>query len=436
MVSTPTGCRSLADVRTGCIALKVPGPRRARSGPAPRFARGPATRPPAPGSSPSSGRGDSPISGRSSRTASASPGSPPSRQSWPPRRPSRRLAPCSRSTARSSRCRAGAAPTAARRRRRSWSTSWPRSASSCPRPGSPVVVDPGTPEVDSNAVVVQGTFLVGRTPGRGRLADRRALPARPVRAGPGPVTAAPPRSGRRPRPRPLPQDRRGPAVPRGSAAVGGAARPRPRGHAQRRADGLDGRLVPPPAAVGRRGPGRPPDRRRRVRVRRLQHRRPVDVLRLRARAGRAGRRRADGARQPVPAPRRGRDRRVGAARRPLRPAEVAVHELRDPRQHRGDPRRAGGDRTRAGAAVRRQVPRPLRRDAGRARRRRPARHRGARRAREHRRGHGRRPVQRPGGAGPSPRATRRRDRPDRARDHEQRRPGPARRRASTPSCVA
>ena len=31
--------------------------------------------------------------------------------------------------------------------------------------GRTVVVDPGTPEVDSNAVVVQGTFLVGRTKG-------------------------------------------------------------------------------------------------------------------------------------------------------------------------------------------------------------------------------------------------------------------------------
>ena len=56
---------------------------------------------------------------------------------------------------------------------------------------------------------------------------------------------------------------------------------------------------------------------------------------------------------------------LGAA---IRAADVAVHELRDPRQHRGHPRGAGRDRPRPGPDVRRQVPRPPRRGAGRARR--------------------------------------------------------------------
>jgi len=48
--------------------------------------------------------------------------------------------------------------------------------------GTPVVVDTGTPEVDSNAVVVQGTFLVGRTPaGDGWRVVARYLPDQSVR---------------------------------------------------------------------------------------------------------------------------------------------------------------------------------------------------------------------------------------------------------------
>ena len=70
-------------------------------------------------------------------------------------------------------------------------------------------------------------------------------------------------------------------------------------------------------------------------------------------------------------PDRGRDRRLRGARPPLRPAEVAVHELGDPGEHGGHPRRPRRDRPRQGPHVRRQVPRPLRRGAGRARRRRP-----------------------------------------------------------------
>ena len=143
-------------------------------------------------------------------------------------------------------------------------------------------------------------------------------------------------------------------------------------------------------------------------VPRLQHRRPVDVLRLRAGAGRPSRERPDRPRQPVHAAGRGRDRRLGGARPALRPAQVAVHELGDPREHRGHPRRPGRDRPREGRHVRRQVPRPPRRGAGRAGRDRSGRHRGARRPRGHGRRHGPRPVQRPGGARPRARAPRRR----------------------------
>ena len=83
-------------------------------------------------------------------------------------------------------------------------------------------------------------------------------------------------------------------------------------------------------------------------VPRLQHRRPVDVLRLRAGAGRPCRQRPDRPRQPVHAAGRGRHRRVGGARPPLRAAQVAVHELGDAREHRGHPRRPGRDRPREG----------------------------------------------------------------------------------------
>ena len=49
------------------------------------------------------------------------------------------------------------------------------------------------------------------------------------------------------------------------------------------------------------------------------------------------------ARQPVPAARRGRDRRRRAPRRALRAAEVAVHPLGHPGEHRGDPAGARAD---------------------------------------------------------------------------------------------
>ena len=178
----------------------------------------------------------------------------------------------------------------------------------------------------------------------------------------------PRRLHRRPRPRPRAEGPRGRALPRRAPALRGAPRARPSGHAQRRADGLARRQLPPRAALGRRGQGRPLHRRRRPHLQRLQHRRHVDVLRLRAGAARAGRRAPHGARPSVPAADRGRDRRRRGAGAALRPAQVAVHALGLAGEHRGDPRGPGRDRTRQGAHVRRPLPRPLRPDAGRARR--------------------------------------------------------------------
>ena len=87
-----------------------------------------------------------------------------------------------------------------------------------------------------------------------------------------------------------------------------------------------------------------------------------------ARAGGRGGEPAGGPRQPVPAADRGLDLGSRGAGPPLRPADVAVHAGGDERQHRGHPGRPGRDRPREGAVLRRQVPRPLRRGAGRARR--------------------------------------------------------------------
>ena len=142
--------------------------------------------------------------------------------------------------------------------------------------------------------------------------------------------------------------------------------------------------LPPPADVGRRRQGRPLHRRRRPHVPRLQHRRHVDVLRLRPGAAGPRRDRPDGPRQPVPPARprtRSSSRRLLA--RPVRPAEVAVHGLGDACEHGGDPRRPRRDRPGQGPHVRRQVPRPLRRGAGRAGRRRPRGAGGAGRAGGH-----------------------------------------------------
>ena len=58
--------------------------------------------------------------------------------------------------------------------------------------------------------------------------------------------------------------------------------------------------------------------------------------------------RPDRPRQPVPAAGRGRHRRLGGARRAVRAAQVAVHELGDAREHRGHPRRPRRDRPREG----------------------------------------------------------------------------------------
>ena len=69
----------------------------------------------------------------------------------------------------------------------------------------------------------------------------------------------------------------------------------------------------------------------------------------------------------VPAAERGLDLGRDRARPPLRPAAVAVHAERDAREPRGDPGGPRRDRTREGALLHRQVPRPLRRGARRAR---------------------------------------------------------------------
>ena len=150
-----------------------------------------------------------------------------------------------------------------------------------------------------------------------------------------------------------------------------------------------------------------------------------------------GRERPDGARQPVPAPGRGRDRRVarssaagsgcrsGSTRcsasqantEAIRVARVATGRdkvlMFDGKYH-GHLDEALVELDEDGRLVAEERGRPAR----------------------HRRRHGARAVQRPGGAGARPRAARHRRRADRARDHEQHRPPAARRRASTPSCGA
>ena len=126
------------------------------------------------------------------------------------------------------------------------------------------------------------------------------------------------------------------------------------------------------SAVGRRRPGRAVHRRRRLHLHRLQHRRHVDVLRLRARAGRARRQPTHGARQPVPAADRGCDRRAEELPRryglpkwqfTLSATQANTEAIRVARVI---------DRPRQGPAVRRQVPRTFRRGARRARTRRLA----------------------------------------------------------------
>ena len=103
--------------------------------------------------------------------------------------------------------------------------------------------------------------------------------------------------------------------------------------------------APPWVAEGR---GCPVHRCRRPHLPRLQHRGPLDVLRLRARAAGPRRERPDRPGEPVPAARRGRDRRLRGAGPTIRPAEVAVHALGEPGQHRGHPGGPRRDRPRQG----------------------------------------------------------------------------------------
>ena len=138
---------------------------------------------------------------------------------------------------------------------------------------------------------------------------------------------------------------------------------------------------------------------------------------------------------------RGADRGRGRARRrDLRPLRVGRDGADGQLGHRGDDERRaprpGGDRPREAAQVRRRLPRPRRRPAGRGRLRpRDAGHPGQpRRPRGAGGGDDRRAVERPG---------RGRGGPDRARDRRGPRraaagehgPGPARARASSPSCA-
>ena len=131
-------------------------------------------------------------------------------------------------------------------------------------------------------------------------------------------------------------------------------RARPGGDAQRRADGLAGRAATTTCRCGS-------PRAKGARITDVDGHTYVDFniadmsmfCGYAPGAARPRRERADGARQPVPPPDRGRDRRVRGARPAVRAAEVAVHELGDPREHGGDPRRPGRDRPREGPHVRR-----------------------------------------------------------------------------------
>ena len=197
--------------------------------------------------------------------------------------------------------------------------------------------------------------------------------------------------------------------------------------AERRPHELAAHVVRPPTAVHRVGRRIPPARRRRPRVRRLQHRRHVHVHRLRSGARGRGGEPAGRAGRAVPPADRGLDlgrRRAGPA---LRPAAVAVHPGGDEREHRGDPDRPVLDRPREGAVLRREVPRPLRRRPGRARRRPPGAGGGRPAARRHD-PDARRAVQRPRRPGARAREPRGGRGDHRAGPHQQRRPPDARRR--------
>ena len=198
--------------------------------------------------------------------------------------------------------------------------------------------------------------------------------------------------------------------------------------AQRRADGVARGQLPPPSDVGRGGPRRALHRRRRPRVPRLQHRRHVDVLRLRAGAARP-RRLASGS----PA--------ATSSSCPTEDAIVVSEELSRrfglPKwQYTSSATQANTEAIRVARvvtgrekvlAVRRQVPRAPRRDAGRAGRRTGGwspRSAACRQTRSRGPPLSRSTTSQPcAGAG----AAGYRAGADRARDHQQHRPPPARR---------
>ena len=125
-------------------------------------------------------------------------------------------------------------------------------------------------------------------------------------------------------------------------------------------------------------------------------------------------------------PSRRRHRRVRGASSPLRTAEMAVHDLGDARQYRGDPRRAGRDGPRRLLLFDGKYHGHLDAGAGRAGLR-PASScpRSAASPRDVVAADRRRAVQRSDGPGASARAARHRARPHRTGAHEQLRPHPA-----------
>ena len=195
------------------------------------------------------------------------------------------------------------------------------------------------------------------------------------------------------------------AARRSHAGLEGDVRARAGGHARRRA-----LLVPGARAVAdlpraRRGRGRLG--RRRPPALGLPQRLRLDAPGPRAPGDRQGGRGARPAGHPVRSSDGGRDRGRRGARPPLRPAEVALQQLRLRGDDGRDPDRPRPDRARHDPQDLRLVPRPPRRGDGRGRRRRhrrrsgrhPVHHVRRRRAAGGRRPHGRGSLQRRRSAG-------------------------------------
>ena len=461
MRATRVPCEGRAQASRDCVDLEIPGigvpvrPARRRPGPAWRVdTRGRASRRPTRGWSPSRGTAASSTSARSSRRRTA-----PARSTGSSRASARAAAtgsmePCSRWTATSSSIRSTRAAGRAGRH------PVPRPAAV---PGLRRAPRRRHPRLGRRRRRGALGVHAGDRPGRGRhrghvppraAGRRRGRPGgwSPATSRRGPCACSSPEArpgldsramphdprpavGRRPRARPRAQARRGRAVPRRAPAIRRAARARPRASMPNGVPmAWHGRQLPPPAAVGRRGHGRPLHRRRRPQYR------DFNIADMSMFCGYAPEplvravSRADRPRQPVPAADRGRDRRVRGARPAVRAAEVAVHELRDPGEHRGDPRGPGRDRPRQGPAC------STASTTATSTRRWSSSTTDGRLVPEERgvpadtvERHGPRPVQRSRGARAGARAARHRDRADGARDHQQHRPAPARRRASTPS---